>query len=465
MGMDTHALSEPSQEVALQVLAANGVETVIQRDGGFTPTPVISRAIIVRNRGRKTNLADGIVITPSHNPPEDGGFKYNPPNGGPADTDVTRWIQNRANELLAGKEREIKRTSLATAIKAPKTHQEDLVTPYVEDLDQVVDMDAIREAGVTIGVDPLGGASLPYWEAIASRWRLNITIVNKAIDPRFAFMTLDHDGKIRMDCSSPYAMASLVSLKDRFQVAVGNDPDSDRHGIVTASSGLMNPNHYLAVAIDYLLTNRPAWPAAAAIGKTIVSSSMIDLVTSGAGRRLAEVPVGFKWFAEPLFEGKRVLRRRGERRRELPAPRWHGVDDRQGWVDSGSACGRDHCADRQGSGRALQAAGSAVRIAVLHPHRCAGEHGAESAAAETLSRRRFCHELAGEPITNKLTTAPENDAPIDGLKVMTASGWFAARPSGTEDIYKIYAESFKSAAHLQEVVSEAQRIVDQTLSK
>ena len=465
MGMDTHALSEPSQEVALQVLAGNGVETVIQRDGGFTPTPVVSRAIIVRNRGRKTNHADGIVITPSHNPPEDGGFKYNPPNGGPADTDVTRWIQNRANELLAGKGREIKRTSLATATKAPKTHQEDLVTPYVEDLDQVVDMEAIREAGVTIGVDPLGGASLPYWEAIASRWRLNITIVNKAIDPRFAFMTLDHDGKIRMDCSSPYAMASLVSLKDRFQVAVGNDPDSDRHGIVTASSGLMNPNHYLAVAIDYLLNNRPAWPAAAAIGKTIVSSSMIDLVTSGAGRRLAEVPVGFKWFAEPLFEGKVCFG--GEESAGASFLRRDGTV----WTT-----------DKDGLILALLAAEITARTGKdpgEHYKRLEARYGSPfytriDAPANTEQKARLqklspgdvsATMLAGEPITNKLTTAPENDAPIDGLKVMTASGWFAARPSGTEDIYKIYAESFKSAAHLQDVVSEAQRIVDQTLAR
>ena len=336
------------------------------------------------------------------------------------------------------------------------------MTPYVEDLDQVVDMDAIREAGVTIGVDPLGGASLPYWEAIASRWRLNITIVNKAIDPRFAFMTLDHDGKIRMDCSSPYAMASLVSLKDRFQVAVGNDPDSDRHGIVTASSGLMNPNHYLAVAIDYLLNNRPAWPAAAAIGKTIVSSSMIDLVTSGAGRRLAEVPVGFKWFAEPLFEGKVCFG--GEESAGASFLRRDGTV----WTT-----------DKDGLILALLAAEITARTGKdpgEHYRRLEARYGSPfytriDAPANTEQKARLqklspgdvsATTLAGEPITNKLTTAPENDAPIDGLKVMTASGWFAARPSGTEDIYKIYAESFKSAAHLQEVVSEAQRIVDQT---
>jgi phosphoglucomutase len=339
------------------------------------------------------------------------------------------------------------------------------VTPYVEDLDQVVDMDAIREAGITIGVDPLGGASLPYWEAIASRWRLNITIVNKVIDPRFAFMTLDHDGKIRMDCSSPYAMASLVSLKDRFQVAVGNDPDSDRHGIVTASSGLMNPNHYLAVAIDYLLNNRPAWPAAAAIGKTIVSSSMIDLVTSGAGRRLAEVPVGFKWFAEPLFEGKVCFG--GEESAGASFLRRDGTV----WTT-----------DKDGLILALLAAEITARTGKdpgEHYKRLEGRYGSPfytriDAPANTEQKARLqklspgdvsATTLAGEPITNKLTTAPENDAPIDGLKVMTASCWFAARPSGTEDIYKIYAESFKSAAHLQDVVSEAQRIVDQTLAR
>jgi phosphoglucomutase len=303
MGKDTHALSAPAQRTALEVLAANNVETVIQRDDGVTPTPVISRAIIVHNRGRKTGLADGIVITPSHNPPEDGGFKYNPTNGGPADTDVTRWVQDRANELLRGNNAGVKRMSYITALKAATTHQDDFILPYVNDLRNVVDMDALCAAGLKLGVDPLGGAALPYWEPINSIYKLNITVVNPKLDPTFSFMTVDHDGKIRMDCSSPYAMASLVSLKDKFRIAFANDPDADRHGIVTPSAGLMNPNHYLAVAIGYLLTHRPQWPANAAIGKTLVSSSMIDRVVNKLGRRLCETPVGFKWFAPGLFDG------------------------------------------------------------------------------------------------------------------------------------------------------------------
>src|SRR4029453_9661057 len=303
LGKDTHAVSAPAQRTALEVLAVNAVETVIRRDDGVTPTPVISRAILVHNRGKTADLADGIVVTPSHNPPEDGGFKYNPPNGGPADTGVTRWIQDRANELLRSQNAGVRRVLGPAVIKSPSIHQADLVTPYVDDLQEVVDLEAIRGADVTIGVDPLGGASLPFWEAIGDRYRLKLTIVNRTIDPTFGFMTLDHDGRIRMDCSSPYAMASLVALRDRFQVAVGNDHESDRHGIVTPSSGLMNPNHFLAVAIDYLLANRPAWPPSAAVGKTVVSSTTIDRVVQGSGRRLAEVPVGFKWFAPGLFDG------------------------------------------------------------------------------------------------------------------------------------------------------------------
>src|SRR5476651_425435 len=302
MGKDTHALSSPAQRTALEVLAANGVETIIQKNDGVTPTPVISRAIIVHNRGRKTGLADGIVITPSHNPPEDGGFKYNPTNGGPADTDVTRWVQDRANELLRGNNSGVKRVPFTTALKAATTHEIDFILPYVEDLKNVVDMEAIRAAGLRLGVDPLGGAALPYWEPINSIYKLNITVVNPKLDPQFAFMTVDHDGKIRMDCSSPYAMAGLVSLKDKFRLAFANDPDSDRHGIVTPSAGLMNPNHYLAVAIGYLLTERPQWPKDASVGKTLVSSSMIDRVVSKLGRKLSEVPVGFKWFVPGLVD-------------------------------------------------------------------------------------------------------------------------------------------------------------------
>ena len=303
MGKDTHAVSGPAQRSALEVLAPNGVETVIQRDDGFTPTPSISRAILVHNRDKKDRLADGIVVTPSHNPPGDGGFKYNPPQGGPADTDVTDWIQHRANELLRESNRSVKRIGYDAALKSPTTHEDDLLGPYVNDLTAVIDMDAIRSAHVKIGVDPLGGAALPYWERIAERYRLDLTVVNDKIDPTFRFMTLDHDGKIRMDCSSPYAMASLVGLKDRFQIAVGNDADSDRHGIVTPSLGLMNPNHYLAVAIHYLLTHRPEWSKDAAVGKTLVSSSLIDRVVERLGRKLFEVPVGFKWFSQGLFDG------------------------------------------------------------------------------------------------------------------------------------------------------------------
>jgi phosphoglucomutase len=463
MGKDTHALSRLSQVVALEVLAANGVETIVQADDGVTPTPVISRAIIVSNRGRRDGLADGIVITPSHNPPEDGGFKYNPPNGGPADTDVTRAIQDRANALLAAGNVEVQRLS-TDALRAPTTHQQDLVTPYVDDLVNVVDIEAIRGADVSIGVDPLGGSSLPYWQAIAARHRLNITIVNDKIDPTFAFMTLDHDGKIRMDCSSPYAMARLVSLKDRYQVAVGNDPDADRHGIVTASAGLLNPNHYLAVAIDYLLANRPQWPADAAIGKTVVSSSMIDMVTQAAGRRLAEVPVGFKWFAPTLFDGRVCFG--GEESAGASFLR------RDGTVWS---------TDKDGPILALLAAEITARTGLdpgRHYQALTARFGnpfytridapatpPQKARLSKLSPEAVtATTLAGDPIVSTLTRAPSNDAPIDGLKVSSANGWFAARPSGTEDIYKIYAESFRSQQHLDDLVTEAQRIVDAALA-
>ena len=464
MGKDTHALSSLSQDIALEVLAGNDVDTIVQRDGGFTPTPVVSRAILVRNRRHTAHLADGIVITPSHNPPEDGGFRYNPPNGGPADTDVTRWIQQRANELLEEKHGEIKRVPYAAALKAATTHQEDLVLPYVDDLNEVVDIEAIRDVAVTIGVDPLGGASLPYWQAIKARYGLQITIVNQAIDPAFGFMTLDHDGKIRMDCSSPYAMAGLVALKDRFQVSVGNDPDADRHGIVTASAGLMNPNHYLAVAIEYPLANRPAWPVGAAIGKTVVSSTMIDLVTRGAGRRLAEVPVGFKWFAAPLFEASVCFG--GEESAGASFLRRDGTvwtTDKDGLIMALLAA---EITARTGKDpgehyRALEAKYGAPHYTRID----APATPQQKARLQQLSPDAVtATSLAGEPIVRKLTRAPENDAPIDGLKVIAASGWFAARPSGTEDIYKIYAESFKSVAHLQEVVSEAQRIVDASLA-
>jgi phosphoglucomutase len=464
MGKDTHALSEPAQRTALEVLAANGVETVIQRDGGVTPTPVISWAILVYNRGRKEHLADGIVVTPSHNPPEDGGFKYNPPNGGPADTDVTGWVQGRGNLLLRQGNAGVKRMPYASAIKAGSTHEDDLVVPYVKDLKHVVDMDAIRAAGLTLGVDPLGGAALPYWEPINAIYKLSIAVVNPTIDPTFSFMTVDHDGKIRMDPSSPYAMARLVGLKDRFRVAFANDPDADRHGIVTSSTGLMNPNHYLAVAIRYLLSHRPGWPAHAAVGKTLVSSGLIDRVVAKLGRRLHEVPVGFKWFVPGLFDGSCCFG--GEESAGASFLRHDGTV----WTT-----------DKDGPIMDLLAAEITARTGKdpgEHYQELVAEFGASyytriDAAAtpeqkvrlQKLSAAAVKEEtLAGERITAKLTRAPGNDAPIDGLKIVTPGGWFAARPSGTENIYKIYAESFRDTAHLDALVSEAQALVDAAVS-
>ena len=464
MGKDTHALSEPAQRTALEVLAANGVETIIQRDGGVTPTPVISWAILVHNRGRKEHLADGIVITPSHNPPEDGGFKYNPPNGGPADTDVTGWVQRRANVLLRKGNAGVKRMPVASAVKAASTHEDDLVLPYVRDLENVVDMEAIRAAGLTLGVDPLGGAALPYWEPINAIYKLHIAVVNPTIDPTFSFMTVDHDGKIRMDPSSPYAMARLVGLKDHFRVAFANDPDSDRHGIVTSSTGLMNPNHYLAVAIRYLLSHRPGWPAHAAIGKTLVSSGLIDRVVAKLGRRLYEVPVGFKWFVPGLFDGSCCFG--GEESAGASFLRHDGTV----WTT-----------DKDGPIMDLLAAEITARTGKdpgEHYRELVAEFGTsyytridaaatpeQKARLQKLSAAAVKEEtLAGESITAKLTRAPGNDAPIDGLKIVTPGGWFAARPSGTENIYKIYAESFRSAAHLDSLVSEAQALVDAAVS-
>jgi phosphoglucomutase len=464
MGQDTHAVSPLAQSVALEVLAANGIETIIQRDGGFTPTPVISHAILTRNRGRTRGLADGIVITPSHNPPEDGGFKYNPPNGGPADTSITKSIEERANALLDAGNAGVKRFATTAALRATTTHQYDFVTPYVEDLVNVIDIEAIRAADLRMGVDPLGGSSLAYWHAIAARYRLNLTIVNESIDPTFRFMTLDHDGKIRMDCSSPYAMAGLIALKDRYQVAFANDPDADRHGIVTASAGLLNPNHFLAVAISYLLANRPQWSAGAAIGKTVVSSSMIDRVTDAAGRRLAEVPVGFKWFAPGLFDGSLCFG--GEESAGASFLRRDGTV----WTT-----------DKDGLIMALLAAEITARTQKdpgIHYQELTQRFGVPvytriDAAATPDQKARLqklspdavkATQLAGEPILARLTRAPSNDAPIDGLKIVTASGWFAARPSGTEDIYKIYAESFRDQPHLDAIVAEAQKIVDAALA-
>jgi phosphoglucomutase len=464
MGKDTHALSAPAQRTALEVLAANGAETIIQRDDGVTPTPVVSRAILVYNRGRKEHLADGIVITPSHNPPEDGGFKYNPTNGGPADTHVTRWVQDRANQLLRGGNSGVKRVPFTTAIKAATTHQEDFILPYVNDLRNVVDMDAIRAAGLKLAVDPLGGAAVHYWGPINEIYRLNIEVVNPRVDPTFSFMTVDHDGKIRMDCSSPYAMARLVGLKDQYRVAFANDPDSDRHGIVTPSAGLMNPNHYLAVAIRYLLGNRPQWSARAVVGKTLVSSSMIDLAVRDLGRQVMEVPVGFKWFAPGLFEGSCCFG--GEESAGASFLRRDGTV----WTTDKDGPLMDLLA-AEITARTGKDPGEHYRVMTEHfgtPHYTRIDAPAtpeQRARLQKLAPEAVKEsKLAGEPITAKLTRAPGNDAPIEGLKVVSASGWFAARPSGTENIYKIYAESFKDQAHLDSIVAEARRIVNNALA-
>jgi len=463
MGKDTHALSGPAQGTALEVLAANGVQTVIQQDDGFTPTPVVSHAILVHNRARTDRLSDGIVITPSHNPPEDGGFKYNPTNGGPADTDVTEWIEHRANELLRIRNAEVKRVPSAAAITADTTHRKDFILPYVNDLRNVVDMDAIRGAGLSLAVDPLGGAAVHYWEPINATYKLNITVVNPRIDPTFSFMTVDHDGAIRMDCSSPYAMARLVGLKDRYRVAFANDPDSDRHGIVTPAAGLMNPNHYLSVAILYLLTHRSDWSVEAAVGKTLVSSGMIDRVVHKLGRRLSEVPVGFKWFAPGLFDGSCCFG--GEESAGASFLRRDGSV----WTT-----------DKDGPIMDLLAAEITARTGKdpgEHYNALTAEFGTayytridapatpdQKARLERLSPEAVkAPNLAGEAIVTKLTRAPGNGAPIDGLKVVTRNGWFAARPSGTEADYKIYAESFKDESHLEAIVSEAHDMVNTAL--
>jgi phosphoglucomutase len=463
MGKDTHALSGPAQRTALEVLAGNNVETVIQRDDGVTPTPVISRAILLYNRGRTEHLADGIVITPSHNPPEDGGFKYNPIGGGPADTDVTRWVEDRANELLRSRNVDVRRVAFAAAIKSSNTHQEDYILPYVRDLGNVVDMDVIRGAGLKLAVDPLGGAARFYWEPINAIYGLDITVVNSAIDPTFSFMTVDHDGVIRMDCSSPYAMAGLVRLKDAYRVAFGNDPDSDRHGIVTPSSGLMNPNHYLAVAIRYLLTHRPTWPTQAAVGKTLVSSRMIDKVVAHLGRPLSEVPVGFKWFVPGLLEGTCCFG--GEESAGASFLRLDGTvwtTDKDGPImdllaaEITARTGKDPGEHYRELTRQFGVPYYTRIDAPATPDQKASLKALSPEAIEESS-------LAGEPITAKLTRAPGNNAPINGLKVVTENGWFAARPSGTENIYKIYAESFKDESHLNAIVTEAQEIVTRAL--
>jgi phosphoglucomutase len=459
LGMDTHALSEPAFISAVEVLAANGVQVMVQAGRGYTPTPVISHAILTWNRAHADARADGVVITPSHNPPDDGGFKYNPPSGGPADTSITAAIQDRANEILGDGLCAVKRIPFLRAMAAETTIEYDYITPYVADLATVVDMEAIAAAGLKIGVDPMGGSGVAYWQPIAERYGLDIQVVNPYVDPTFSFMTVDKDGKIRMDCSSPYAMAGLIQLKDQFDVAFGNDPDYDRHGIVTRSAGLMNPNHYLAVAINYLFQNRPDWPAHAAVGKTLVSSSIIDRVAAALGRRLAEVPVGFKWFVDGLLSGAYGFG--GEESAGASFLRMDGsvwTTDKDGIIMDLLAAeilartGRDPGEHY----RELTARfGDPIYRRIDAP-----ATPAQKAALKKLSPEMVtASELAGEPILAKLTRAPGNDAPIGGLKVVTENGWFAARPSGTEDIYKIYAESFLGEAHLERILSEAQAIV------
>ena len=459
LGKDTHALSSPAQRTAIEVLAANGVNAVAQENGGVTPTPVISHAILTYNRNRGEHCADGIVITPSHNPPEDGGIKYNPPQGGPADTDITQWVQDRANALMREGNAGVMRIPYERALKAACIRQSDLITPYVADLDQVVDIAVIRNAGLKLGADPLGGAALPYWEPIAERWGLDITVVNTKLDPQFGFMTVDHDGKIRMDCSSADAMANLIGLKDQYAVAFGNDPDADRHGIVARSTGLLNPNHYLSVAIHYLFTHRQRWSTSTAIGKTLVSSAMIDRVGKMIGRTVYEVPVGFKWFVDGLVTGK--LGFGGEESAGASFLRFDGsvwTTDKDGIIldllaaEITAVTGKDPGQYYQELTKEL---GSPLYKRVDQP--CTA---AERAAFKKLTPELVTvQELAGEAITDRLVKAPANGAAIGGLKIVAKNGWFAARPSGTENIYKIYAESFKDGAHLNSILEQAREIV------
>jgi phosphoglucomutase len=466
LGMDSHALSVPAQKTALEVLAANGVEvylTTASDYSQFTPTPAVSFAILSYNQGKTSGLADGIIITPSHNPPGDGGFKYNPPSGGPAEPEITKWVQNRANDLLKEKNLGVKRFPYERALKAETTHEYDFVTPYVNDLEKIIDLDIIRASGIRLGVDPLGGSNVAYWEPIAARYGLNLTVINPKIDPTFRFMTLDWDGKIRMDCSSPYAMASLVKIKDDYDVAFGNDTDSDRHGIVTPSVGLMNPNHFLSVAIWYLFTHRQEWSGLSAIGKTLVSSSMIDRVGKEIGRKVYEVPVGFKWFVNGLLDGSFGFG--GEESAGASFLKKNGTvwtTDKDGIImdllaaEITAKTGKDpglhykDLTDRLGNPiyKRIDAPATPeqkVRLSKLAP---------EDVTASSL---------AGDAIVDKMTKAPGNQAAIGGLKVTTDSGWFAARPSGTENVYKIYAESFKNEEHLQRIFKEAEEIVSETL--
>jgi phosphoglucomutase len=463
LGMDTHALSEPALSTALEVFAAAGAEVRIQSGRRYTPTPAVSHAILTWNRGRRSGLADGVVVTPSHNPPDDGGFKYNPPDGGPAGTDITKAVEARANAILEAGASEVRRVSLARALAAATTREHDFVAPYVADLANVLDMEAVAGARLRIGVDPLGGAAIDYWAPIAERYRLSLEVVNPVVDPTFAFMTLDRDGKIRMDCSSPFAMAGLIALKDRFDVAFGNDADTDRHGIVTPFAGLMNPNHYLSVAVSYLFQNRPGWRKDAVVGKTLVSSSMIDRVAAGIGRRLREVPVGFKWFVDGLSDGSYGFG--GEESAGASFLRTDGTvwtTDKDGILLDLLACeirartGRDP-AELYAELEARFGSPAYERIDT----RATPEQ--KSALAKLAPEAVKADRLAGEPIVAKLTRAPGNDAPIGGLKVVTENGWFAARPSGTEDVYKLYAESFKGRDHLRLIQDEARAIVADAL--
>jgi phosphoglucomutase len=464
LGMDTHALSKPAFETALEVLAGNGVEAMIDQDGGYTPTPVISHAILTYNRGRASGHSDGIVITPSHNPPEDGGIKYNPPQGGPADTQVTKWIEDRANALLMAHLEGVNRMAAAQARRSPSVHRHDYLGSYVKDLEHVIDFAPIQAAKLTLGIDPLGGSGVAYWTPIAERYGLNLEIVNPAVDGTFRFMPLDWDGKIRMDCSSPYAMANLIALKDRFDVAFGNDADNDRHGIVTRSAGLMNPNHYLAAAIAYLFSHRPRWSTAAGVGKTLVSSSLIDRVAAKLGRTLVEVPVGFKWFVDGLLNGS--LGFGGEESAGASFLRQDGTvwsTDKDGIImdllaaEMMASTGRDPSELYRQLTRELGEPSYARVDAPATPDQ-------KQRLSKLSADQVRATALAGDPIVSRLTHAPGNGASIGGLKVVTAQGWFAARPSGTEDVYKLYAESFRGLQHLGQIQKEAQGIVGEVLA-
>jgi len=464
IGMDTHALSEAAHATAIEVFAGNAVHVIIQNNGRYTPTPVISHAILTYNKDRSKDLADGIIITPSHNPPQDGGFKYNPPNGGPADSDATTLIQNRANEIIISGMEEVDILPLAEAMASKYITQQDLVMPYVKDLENVVDMQAIKKAGLKLAIDPLGGAAINFWQPIADYYGLDLEIVNTTVDPTFSFMSVDKDGKIRMDCSSPYAMASLINLKDNYDLAFGNDPDVDRHGIVTKSSGLLNPNHYLAVAIQYLLTHRPLWPSSSKIGKTLVSSSMIDRVVESLDKNLSEVPVGFKWFVDGLVSGKLVFG--GEESAGASFLRMDGSawsTDKDGIImnllaaEITAVTGKD---PGELYKDLTQKFGNPIYRRTDAPANREDKEKLSNLSPDLVKTEL----LAGEKITSKLSHAPGNNAAIGGLKITTENGWFAARPSGTEDIYKIYAESFKDEDHLNRILKEAKDIVTEALN-